>query len=107
MANTGRSRIVKQGEGLRGLQPPFEEHLSLVICFILPKLLINKIFYEVFPLPHSTACEATNKRLNTRMAPTCDWMIKIVKVDKLYLNSLLVSIVNRVSQSGTIKYQCE
>ena len=39
------------GEGLRGLQPPFEEHLSLVICFILPKLIINKIFYEVFPLP--------------------------------------------------------
>ena len=38
------------------------------------------------------------------MAPTCDWMIKIVKVNKLYLNSLLVSIVNRVSQSGTMKY---
>ena len=35
------------------------------------------------------------------------WMIKIVKVDKLYLNSLLVSIVNRVSQSGTMTYQCE
>ena len=32
---------------------------------------------------------------------------KIVKVNKLYLNSLLVSIVNRVSQSGTMKYQCE
>ena len=51
--------------------------------------------------------KVTNKRLNTRMAPTCDWMIKIVKVNKLYLNSLLVSIVNRVSQSGTMKYQCE
>ena len=49
----------------------------------------------------------TNKRLNTGMAPTCDWMIKIVKVNKLYLNSLLVSIVNRVSRSGTMKYQCE
>ena len=48
-----------------------------------------------------------NKRLNTGMAPTCNWMIKIVKVNKLYLNSLLVSIVNRVSQSGTMKYQCE
>ena len=48
-----------------------------------------------------------NKRLNTGMAPTCDWMIKIVKVNKLYLNSLLVSIVNRVSRSGTMKYQCE
>ena len=46
-------------------------------------------------------------RLNTGMAPTCNWMIKIVKVNKLYLNSLLVSIVNRVSQSGTMKYQCE
>ena len=33
------------------------------------------------------------KRLNTGMAPTYDWMIKIVKVNKLYLNSLLVSIV--------------
>ena len=32
---------------------------------------------------------------------------KIVKVNKLYLNSLLVCIVNRVSQSGTMKYQCE
>ena len=29
--------------------------------------------------------------------PTCDWMIKIVKINKLYLNSLIVSIVNRVS----------
>ena len=48
-----------------------------------------------------------DKRLNTGMAPTCDWMIKIVKVNKLYLNSLLVSIVNRVSRSGTMKYQCE
>ena len=47
------------------------------------------------------------KRQNTEMASTCDWMIKIVKVNKLYLNSLLVSIVNRVSQSGTMKYQCE
>ena len=25
------------------------------------------------------------------MAPTCDWMIKIVKVNNLYLNSLPVS----------------
>ena len=24
-----------------------------------------------------------HKRLNTGMAPTCDWMIKIVKVNKL------------------------
>ena len=47
------------------------------------------------------------KRLNTGMAPTWNWMIKIVKVNKLYLNSLPVSIVNRVSQSGTMKYQCE
>ena len=41
------------------------------------------------------------------MAPTCDWMIKIVKVNKLDLNSLLKGIVNRVSRSGTMKYQCE
>ena len=27
------------------------------------------------------------------MAPSCNWMIKIVKVDKLYLNSLLLSFV--------------
>ena len=47
------------------------------------------------------------KRLNTGMAPTCDWMIKIVKVHKLYLNSLHVSIVNRVYRSGTMKYRCE
>ena len=41
------------------------------------------------------------------MAPSCDWMIKIVKVNNLYLNSLHVSMVNRVSRSGTMKYQCE
>ena len=55
-------------------------------------------------------CENTDEsewRLNTGMAPTCDWMIKIVKVNNLYLNSLLVSMVNRVSRSGTMKYQCE
>ena len=46
-------------------------------------------------------------RLNTGMAPTCDWVIKIIKVNKLYLNSLLVSIVNRVFRSGTMKYQCD
>ena len=38
------------------------------------------------------------------MAPTCDWMIKIVKANELNLNSLLEGIVNRVSQSGTMKY---
>ena len=41
------------------------------------------------------------------MAPTCDLMIKIIKVNRLYLNSLLVSIVNRVSRSGRMKYQYE
>ena len=41
------------------------------------------------------------------MVPTCDWMIKIVKVNNLYLNSLHVSMVNRVSRSGTMKYQRE
>ena len=41
------------------------------------------------------------------MAPTCDWMIKIVKVNNLYLISLHVSMVNRVSRSGRMKYQCE
>ena len=32
-------------------------------------------------------------RLNTGMAPTCHWRIKIVKINKLYLNTLLLSIV--------------
>ena len=36
-----------------------------------------------------------DKRLNAGMAPTRDWIIKIAKVNKLHLNSLLVSIVNR------------
>ena len=45
---------------------------------------------------------SNDKRLNTGMAPTCDWMIKIVKVNKLYLNSLLVGIVNSMSQSGSM-----
>ena len=48
-----------------------------------------------------------DKRLNSGMAPTRDWIIKIAKVNKLHLDSLLVSIVHRVSQSGTMKYQCE
>ena len=29
------------------------------------------------------------------------------EVNNLYLNSLLLSMVNRVSRSGTMKYQCE
>ena len=41
------------------------------------------------------------------MAPTCDWMIKIVEVNKLDFNSLLMGIVNHLSRSGTMKYQCE
>ena len=45
------------------------------------------------------------KRLNTAgMAPTCDWMIKIVKINNLYLNAFLVSMINRVPRSGTMKY---
>ena len=48
-----------------------------------------------------------DKRLNAGMAPTRDWIIKIAKVNELHLDSLLVSIVNRLSQSGTMKYQCE
>ena len=45
------------------------------------------------------------KRLNTAgMAPTCDWMIKIVKINNLYLNAFLVSMIKRVSRSGTMKY---
>ena len=45
-----------------------------------------------------------HKRLNTGMAPTCDWMIKIVKVNKLYLNSLLVSIEQLVYNFSLILY---
>ena len=33
--------------------------------------------------PAMSASVSLDKRLNTRMAPTCDWMIKIVKVNKL------------------------
>ena len=40
----------------------------------------------------------TNKRLNTGMAPTCDWMIKTVKVNNLYLNSL--GRINNRSDEG-------
>ena len=36
-------------------------------------------FDEILPL--------RTKTTNNGMAPTCDWMIKIVKVNKLYLNS--------------------
>ena len=57
-------------------------------------MAINTNFGEILPL--------RTKTTNNEMAPTCDWMIKIVKVNKLYLNSLLVSIVNRVSRSERI-----
>ena len=70
-----------------------------------PKLLDPWRFCDLAFMLYSPG--VTHKRLITGMAPTCDWMIKIVKVNKLYLNSLLVSIVNRVSQSRTMKYQCE
>ena len=99
-------------------------------CLVLPKYLTVHIDVELNPVPlqkkpiYLPTChlrflawsriQVINYCLrimvqatNTGMAPTCDWMIKIVKVNKLYLNSLLVSIVNRVSQSGTMKYQCE
>ena len=69
--------------------------LSKVICL---KTMLSKLRQS----------QLTHLRLNTGMAPTCDWMIKIVvKVNNLYLNSLLVSMVNRVSRSGTMIYQCE
>ena len=65
-------------------------------------------FESIFlPLWRKIGRHSTSLRLNTGMAPTCDWMIKIVKVNNLYLNSLLVSMVNRVSRNGTMKYQCE
>ena len=96
-------------------------------CLVLPKYLTVHIDVELNPVPAEETNLFANLRFlawsriqvinyclrimvqatNTGMAPTCDWMIKIVKVNKLYLNSLLVSIVNRVSQSGTMKYQCE
>ena len=55
------------GEGLRGLQPPppFEEHLSLVIYFILPKFIINKIFLQkFFHFHHSTACQVMKSNVH-------------------------------------------
>ena len=42
-----------------------------------------------------------NKRLNTGRAPICDWMIKIVKVNKSW------GLFIHVSRSGTMKYQYE
>ena len=33
--------------------------------------------------------------------------MKRERLSELYLNSLLVSIVNRVFRSGTMKYQCD
>ena len=67
-------------------------------------LHVNNYLENQFP---TTKTPSIDKQLNTGMVPTCDWMIKIVKVNNLYLNSLHVSMVNRVSRSGTMKYQCE
>ena len=72
----------------------------LTTCHWLHIVLSEGIF-------DSSSLIGLHKRLNTGMAPTCDWMIKMVKVNNLYLNSLLVSMVNRVSRSGTMKYQCK
>ena len=69
---------------------------------------IEQHYYHETEEQNSNGCKLLVKlATNTGMAPTFNRMIKIVKVNKLYLSSLLVSIVNRVSRSGTIKYQCE
>ena len=87
------------------LVSPLTTRISVFSSF--PARLLWYINSRDVATPQYGAGNCENKRLNTGMAPTCDWMIKIVKVNKLYLNSLLVSIVNRVSRSGTMKYQCE
>ena len=66
---------------------------------MLLKVQLSPSFFSVNCIENGGGSK-TDKRLN-------NWMIKIVKVNMLYLNSLLVSIVNRVSRSGTMKYQCE
>ena len=71
------------------------------------RTVIIATFLAIKWIQHGVFLHKRNKRLNTGMAPTCDWMIKLVKVNKLYFNPLLLSIVNRVYQSGTMKYQCE
>ena len=43
LCNRGGSR-----RGVEGVATPFEEHLSLVICFILHKLIINEFFLQSF-----------------------------------------------------------
>ena len=64
----------------------FGEFFTFIITCILRR-----------PFKYGVA-RCSDKRLNTGMAPTCGWMIKIVKVNNLYLNSLHVSMVNRVSK---------
>ena len=65
---------------------------------MLLKVQLSPSFFSVNCIENGGGSK-TDKRLN-------NWMIKIVKVNKLYLDSLLVSIVNRVSRSGTMKYPC-
>ena len=96
--------------GFKGV--PVDDNFNYYSCYTT---LSTTPYYGVsFPRLKTRAfffCEDSihiyHKRINTGMAPTCDWMIKIVKVNKLYFNSLLVSIVNRLYQSGTMKCPCE
>ena len=54
-----------------------------------------------------TACtRTTSDKIQEWLWSVIGWLKK-VKVNKLHLNSFLVSIVNRVSRSGTMKYRCE
>ena len=64
-------------------------------------------YCAIFPF-----CGGGKKKDDKKKKAFYDWAttgipVKIVKVNNLYLNSLHVSMVNRVSRSGTMKYLCE
>ena len=69
---------------------------------------IEQYYYRETEEQNSNGCKLLVK-LATKYRNGSDlWLDdKNRKVNKLYLNSLLMSIVNRVSRSGKMKYQCE
>ena len=69
---------------------------------------IDQHYYRETEEQNSNGCKLLVKLATKYRNGSNLWLDdKNRKVNKLYLNSLLMSIVNRVSRSGKMKYQCE
>ena len=79
------------------------DHLCLLLTFPpIPSVLIcNPQWFA------STQCYQSQPRLNTGEAPTCNWMIKIVKVNSYILTSCSWILYNLMPPSRTMNQQRE